>query len=154
MLNRLTPRPGSRKVSRRVGRGVGSGRGKTSGRGTKGSGARAGTRRSMKGYEGGNMTLPRRLPKRGFFNEFREERQVVNVGDLSRFGAGAVVDAAVLAEAGLVRSAKVPVKILGDGELAVAVVARVAAVSASAARKIEAAGGRVEPAAAAAKADA
>ena len=146
MLNRLSFRPGSRKDRRRVGRGVGSGRGKTSGRGTKGAGARAGTRRGMIGYEGGNMTLARRLPKRGFHNIYRTERQVVNVGDLGGFAAGAVVDAAALAEAGLVRSAAVPVKILGEGELAVALVARVAAVSASAAKKIEAAGGRVEPA--------
>ncbi len=146
MLNRLTFRPGSRKDRRRVGRGVGSGRGKTSGRGTKGAGARTGTRRGMIGYEGGNMTLARRLPKRGFHNIYRKERQVVNVGDLASFAAGAVVDAAALAEAGLVRSADVPVKILGEGELAVAVVARVAAVSASAAKKIEAAGGRVESA--------
>jgi large subunit ribosomal protein L15 len=144
MLNRLTPRPGSRKDRRRVGRGVGSGRGKTSGRGTKGAGARTGTRRGMVGYEGGNMTLARRLPKRGFHNIYRSERQVVNVGDLAKFAAGAVVDAAALAEAGLVRSATVPVKILGQGEIGVALTARVAAVSASAAKKIEAAGGRVE----------
>jgi large subunit ribosomal protein L15 len=144
MLNRLTYRPGSRKDRRRVGRGVGSGRGKTSGRGTKGAGARAGTRRGMVGYEGGNMTLARRLPKRGFNNIYRKERQIVNVGDLARFAAGAVIDAAALAEAGLVHSADVPVKILGEGELGVALVARVAAVSASAAKKIEAAGGRVE----------
>ena len=144
MLDRLTPRPGSRKARRRVGRGVGSGRGKTSGRGTKGAGARTGTRRSMKGYEGGNMTLARRLPKRGFHNIFRVPRQVINVGDLAGFAAGTVVDAAALAEAGLVSSAQAPVKILGDGELAIALVTRVTAVSASAARKIEAAGGRVE----------
>ena len=144
MLDRLTPRAKSRKTRKRRGRGVGCGLGKTSGRGTKGAGARAGTRKSMVGYEGGNMTMARRLPKRGFTNIFRTERQVVNVGDLARFTAGSVVDASALAKAGLIGCAETPVKILGEGDLTVAVVARVNALSASAVRKIEAAGGRVE----------
>jgi large subunit ribosomal protein L15 len=143
MLDRLTPNPGSRRPRRRVGRGAGSGLGKTSGRGQKGAGARAGTKKRA-WFEGGQMPLARRLPKRGFNNLFRAPAQIVNVGALGGFEANAVVDAAALASAGLVRSAAAPVKLLAEGELCVPIVARVAAVSAAAARKIEAAGGRVE----------
>ena len=143
MLDRLKPSPGSRRPRKRVGRGVGSGSAKTSGRGTKGAGSRAG-RKHKPHREGGQIPLVMRMPKRGFTNIFGEELQVVNVKALARFKKGADVDVAALAEAGLVRSANRPVKLLGAGDLAVALKLRVAAVSDSARKKVEAAGGSVE----------
>ena len=144
MLDRLKPAPGSRRPRKRVGRGVGCGSAKTSGRGTKGAGARAG-RKHKPHREGGQIPIVMRLPKRGFTNPMAEgEAQVVNVKALARFKKGAEVDAAALAEAGLVRSASAPVKVLGDGALEAALKVRVAAVSSSARAKIEAAGGSVE----------
>jgi large subunit ribosomal protein L15 len=144
MLDRLKPAPGSRRPRKRVGRGVGCGSAKTSGRGTKGAGARAG-RKHKPHREGGQIPLIMRLPKRGFTNPMAEgEAQVVNVKALARFKKGAEVDAAALAEAGLVHSASAPVKVLGDGPLEAALKVRVTAVSSSARAKIEAAGGSVE----------
>jgi large subunit ribosomal protein L15 len=144
MLDRLKPAPGSRRPRKRVGRGVGCGSAKTSGRGTKGAGARAG-RKHKPHREGGQIPLIMRLPKRGFTNPMATgETQVVNVKALARFKKGAEVDAAALAEAGLVRSASAPVKVLGDGALEAALKVRVTAVSSSARAKIEAAGGSVE----------
>jgi large subunit ribosomal protein L15 len=143
MLDHLKRKQGSRKPRRRVGRGVGSGLGKTSGRGQKGAGARSGTKHRA-WYEGGQMPLVRRLPKRGFRPQDRLPYQVVNVKDLARFEAGSALDAAALASAGLVPRADRPVKILGEGELAVAVRVRADAASAAARRKIEAAGGAVD----------
>ena len=143
MLDRLKPNPGSRRPRKRVGRGVGSGSAKTSGRGTKGAGSRAG-RKHKPHREGGQIPLVMRMPKRGFTNIFERHLQVVNVKALGRFAAGAGVDVAALAEAGLVRSATAPVKVLGSGDLGVALKLRVAAVSDSARKKIEAAGGSVE----------
>ena len=143
MLDQLKPAPGSRRPRKRVGRGIGSGSGKTSGRGQKGAGARSGFKRRT-WFEGGQMSLARRLPKRGFTNLFRTSHEVVNVGELSRFEANAVIDGAALAEAGLIPRGRRTVKLLGEGEISTPLVVRVAAASASAARKIEAAGGRVE----------
>lgn len=143
MLDRLKPNPGSRRPRKRVGRGVGSGSAKTSGRGTKGAGSRAG-RKHKPHREGGQIPLVMRMPKRGFTNIFDEPVQVVNVKALARFKKGADVDGAALAEAGLVRNADRPVKLLGAGDLAVALKLRVAAVSDSARKKVEAAGGSVE----------
>jgi large subunit ribosomal protein L15 len=143
MLDRLKPNKGSRKPRKRVGRGVGSGSAKTSGRGTKGAGSRAG-RKHKPHREGGQIPLVMRMPKRGFTNIFEEHVQVVNVKALARFKAGAEVDVASLADAGLVRSAGAPVKLLGMGDIVVALKVRVAAVSDSARKKIEAAGGSVE----------
>jgi large subunit ribosomal protein L15 len=143
MLDRLKPNPGSRRPRKRVGRGVGSGSAKTSGRGTKGAGSRAG-RKHKPHREGGQIPLVMRMPKRGFTNIFGEDLQVVNVKALARFAKGSDVDVAALAEAGLVRSASRPVKLLGAGDLAVALKLRVAAVSDSARKKVEAAGGSVE----------
>ena len=143
MLDRLKPNPGSRRPRKRVGRGVGSGSAKTSGRGTKGAGSRAG-RKHKPHREGGQIPLVMRMPKRGFTNIFGEELQVVNVKALARFEKGADVDVAALAEAGLVRNANRPVKLLGAGDLAVALRLHVAAVSDSARKKVEAAGGSVE----------
>lgn len=143
MLDRLKPNPGSRRPRKRVGRGVGSGSAKTSGRGTKGAGSRAG-RKHKPHREGGQIPLVMRMPKRGFTNIFTKEIQVVNVKALGRFSAGTSVDVGALAEAGLVRSASEPVKVLGAGDLKVPLVLRVSAVSDSARKKIEAAGGSVE----------
>jgi len=143
MLDRLKPNRGSRRPRKRVGRGVGSGSAKTSGRGTKGAGSRAG-RKHKPHREGGQIPLVMRMPKRGFTNIFERQLQVVNVKALGRFASGADVDVAALAEAGLVRSATEPVKVLGSGDLGVALNLRVAAVSDSARKKIEAAGGSVE----------
>ncbi len=143
MLDRLSPTPGSRRPRKRVGRGIGSGLGKTSGRGQKGAGARSGFKR-RDWFEGGQMSLARRLPKRGFTNVFRREHQVVNVGALARFEANSEVGPDALAMAGLIPNSKGQVKILGEGELAVPVVVRAHAVSKSAEGKIQAAGGRVE----------
>jgi len=143
MLDRLKPNPGSRRPRKRVGRGVGSGSAKTSGRGTKGAGSRAG-RKHKPHREGGQIPLVMRMPKRGFTNIFGEAVQVVNVKALARFAAGAEVDAAALADAGLVRSVGAPVKLLGSGDLKVALKVRVSAVSDSARKKVEAAGGSVE----------
>ncbi len=143
MLDRLAPNRGARRPRTRKGRGPGSGHGRTCGRGQKGAGARSGAKRRP-WFEGGQMPLARRLPKRGFHNLFRVERQVVNVRDLSGFDKGAVVDAAVLAERGLVSHASRPVKVLGEGEISHALTLKVAAVSAGARQKIESAGGKVE----------
>lgn len=143
MLDRLQPRPGSRRPRKRVGRGMSSGSGKTCGRGQKGAGARSGHKRRA-WYEGGQMPLARRLPKRGFTNIFRAPYQVVNVKELARFQAGSAVDAAVLSQAGLVARADRPVKVLGEGAIATALKLHVDAVSQAARSKVEAAGGTIE----------
>ena len=143
MLDRLSPRVGSRRPRRRKGRGIGSGSGRTCGRGQKGAGARSGSKRRP-WYEGGQMPMARRLPKVGFTNLFRVEHQVVNVKDLGRFSAGSVVDAAALKGAGLVPRADRPVKVLAEGELSQAVTLKVDAISAAARQKVESAGGSVE----------
>jgi len=142
MLDQLKPAVGSRKPRKRLGRGIGSGLGKTSGRGQKGAGARSGFKRRA-WYEGGQISLARRLPKRGFTSLFGTTYQVVNVSALGRFEPKETVDAAALAAAGLVPRADRPVKLLGNGELAVALQVVVDAASASAVRKLELAGGSV-----------
>lgn len=143
MLDRLQRKSGSRRPRKRVGRGNGSGYGKTAGRGQKGAGARSGNKKRT-WFEGGQMPLSRRLPKVGFTNIFAKPRQSLNVKALERFEKGAVVDVPMLADAGLVPRADVPVKLLGEGEIAVALTVRVDAVSASARAKVEAAGGQIE----------
>ncbi len=143
VLDRLTPNPDSRKKRKRKGRGIAAGQGRTCGRGQKGAGARSGHKKRS-WFEGGQMPLARRLPKRGFHNQFREPRQVVNLRDLARFKAGTVIDSKALAEAGLVPSANRPVKILAAGDLAGTVTLVVDAISAQARQKVEAAGGTVE----------
>lgn len=143
-LDQLAPAPGSKKRPKRVGRGPGSGHGKTSGRGHKGQKARAGGGKGS-GFEGGQMPLYRRVPKRGFTPRERAVAAVVNLKDLRGFPAGSVVDPARLVEARLIKKAEQGrVKILGDGELPYALTVRVHQVSASARQKIEAVGGRVE----------
>src|SRR5215468_6577037 len=115
-LSNLRPAAGSRRPRKRLGRGIGSGTGKTSGRGHKGRGARSGGN-TPPGYEGGQMPLQRRLPKRGFHNPFRELYSIVNLGQLDAgFEAGAVVDAEALRARGLVRNGRL-IKVLGDGTL-------------------------------------
>jgi len=143
-LSNLSPVPGERKPRTRVGRGEGAGKGKTAGRGTKGAQARSGwTRRPA--FEGGQMPLARRLPKKGFKNPFAKEYAVVNVGRLSGFEANAVITAERLKEAGVIsKIGKDGVKILGRGDLGVALHVRVAKLSKSAADKITAAGGTIE----------
>lgn len=137
-LHELSPVPGSRKNRKRIGRGPGSGTGKTSGRGEKGQKARSGGGIPA-GFEGGQMPLHRRIPKRGFTNFNRVEYQVVNVGSLETLEGP--IDGAALRGAGLVRSLRKPIKILGDGELTSAVQVTAHAFSRSAREKIEAAGG-------------
>lgn len=139
-LHELSPAPGSRKNPKRVGRGIGSGNPKTAGRGHKGGKSRSGA--SMRpGFEGGQMSLVRRLPKRGFKNIFRTEHAVVNLSQLAKFQGE--VDPAMLAARGLVH-AGTRVKVLGEGEIATPLRVRAHAFSASARAKIEAAGGVCE----------
>jgi len=139
----LKPTPGSRKNRKRVGRGPGSGTGKTAGRGENGQKSRSGY--SLKrGFEGGQMPLHRRVPKRGFTNIFRIEFRTVNVERLNVFQPGTVVSPELLLECGLLRKGKGPVKILGNGTLQVALTVRANKFAAPAAKKIEAAGGKAE----------
>ena len=142
-LSSLHPAPGARKPRKRVGRGPGSGLGKTAGRGHKGRKSRSGGN-SPPGYEGGQMPLQRRLPKRGFRNPFRKEFEVVNLQSLARFAAGTVVDPAALAQAGLAGKHGKRVKILGKGALEHALTVKAHGFSESAKAAIEAKGGSVE----------
>lgn len=146
-LHNLVPAPGSHRNRKRVGRGPGSGHGKTSGRGHKGSKARAGHHGPGGGkphFEGGQMPLTRRLPKRGFTNPFRVENQIVSLKDLNQLPEGAEVTPETLAKAGLIRLGKGPAKLLANGELTRPVTVRGVKASASVREKIVAAGGRVE----------
>ena len=142
-LSNLKPPRGSRHRKVRVGRGMGSKLGKTSGAGNKGQQSRRGYSRRP-GFEGGQMPLHRRLPKRGFSNPFPKEWAVVNVGSLNGFSAGDTVTPESLTERGIVRAMRNGVKILGDGELKVALTVHAHAFSKSAQEKIAAAGGKVE----------
>ncbi len=142
-LSQLSPAKGARTAKKRVGRGKGSGLGRTSGRGEKGLRARSGGG-TKPGYEGGQMPLQRRIPKRGFVNVFRKEYAIVHVKDLNRFEPGAVVDIDALAAAGLVKNVRDGVKLLADGELTHPVTIKVDKASQAASRKVVAAGGTVE----------
>jgi large subunit ribosomal protein L15 len=142
-LSNLKPPKGATRNRKRVGRGPGSGLGKTAGRGNKGAQSRSGYHKK-RGFEGGQMPLHRRLPKRGFFNLFRVEYAVVNLDDLAaRFAAGAVVTPEVLRAERLVTT-KQPIKVLARGEIAVALTVKAHKFSGKAAEKIAAAGGSVE----------
>ena len=143
MLDRLSPRPGATKGRRRVGRGPGSGRGKTCGTGVKGQGTRSG-QKIKPWFEGGQMPLTQRVPKRGFWNPFRKGVEIVNVGELARLGDGAEVDVESLRRHGLIRGTTPLVKLLGDGDAPRNLKVRLNRVSESARAKIEAAGGSVE----------
>ncbi len=142
-LDELQPSPGSKHPKKRVGRGPGSGSGKTASRGSKGQNSRAGGPKGP-GFEGGQMPLTRRIPKRGFTNIFRQEWAIINLRDLNRFAADQVVDAELLSRAGLVKPGAKRIKLLGQGEVTAALTVKVQAVSAQAKARIEAAGGRVE----------
>ena len=142
-LNELSPAEGSRKNKKRVGRGVASGSGKTAGRGSKGHNSRSGGG-VRPGFEGGQMPIHRRLPKRGFTNIFANRIAVINVRDLNRFESGSVVDEAALVGSGLVKGARDGIKILGQGEIGHPWSVIVNLISATARKKIEAAGGNVE----------
>jgi large subunit ribosomal protein L15 len=142
-INELSPAEGSRKKRKRVGRGPGSGHGKTACRGQKGQNSRSGGG-VRPGFEGGQMPLQRRLPKRGFTNVFKKEYAIINVDDLNRFAADTSLDPAALREAGLVKKMRDGIKLLGNGELARPVVVRIHKASKAAVEKVEAAGGRVE----------
>jgi len=143
-LTDLMPAPGSVKEGKRKGRGPGTGNGKTAGKGHKGQNARSGGGVKA-GFEGGQMPLMRRLPKRGFSNKiFATTYQIVNVGALADFEANTVVDASILAAKGFIDNDKQPVKILGDGELDVVLTVKAAKFSKAAQSKIEAAGGKAE----------
>ena len=141
-LNDIQPTGGSRKDRKRLGCGIATGHGKTGGRGHKGQKSRSGGK-VMRGFEGGQMPLIRRVPKRGFTPISRNEFQVVNVGQLENFKAGSKIDAAKLFEAGLIRNAVDPIKLLAKGELSKKVTLTVTAASASAQAKLEAAGGKL-----------
>jgi large subunit ribosomal protein L15 len=146
-LSEIAGRPGARKSRRRLGRGIGSGKGKTAGRGVKGQKARAGA--AVKGFEGGQMPLHRRLPKRGFKNPFARKLNEVNLGriqqaiDAGKLDPAATVDAEALVKAGVLRRAKDGVRLLGDGELKAKVALAVAGASKSAIAAVEKAGGSV-----------
>ena len=142
-LQELSPAPGSVHADKRIGRGHGSGQGKTAGKGHKGQKARAG--RGMRpGFEGGQMPLQRRVPKRGFNNIFATRYAIVNLAALNKFENGAVVDTEALKAAGLVKNSYDGVKILGNGALEKNLTVKAAAFSESAKSKIEAAGGKAE----------
>ncbi|MCI1982135.1 MAG: 50S ribosomal protein L15 [Oscillospiraceae bacterium] len=142
-INDLTVTPGSRKEPKRIGRGIGSGQGKTAGKGHKGQKARSGG--SIRpGFEGGQMPLQRRIPKRGFVNIFSKSIHAVNIGSLEKFSDGSTVDAKMLIDAGIIKSCGDGIKILGNGSLTKKLTVKANAFSGSAKQKIEAAGGKAE----------
>ena len=142
-LHELSPAPGSTQVNKRKGRGPGSGNGKTGGRGNKGQKARSGGGVRI-GFEGGQMPLARRIPKRGFNNIFAKPLEAINVSELDRFDDGAVVDAKALLDAGVLSKCRYGVKILGNGEISKKLTVKASAFSETAKEKIEAAGGKAE----------
>ncbi len=142
-LNELSPPKGARRPAKRIGRGQGAGQGKTAGRGSNGQKSRSGGN-VRPGYEGGQMPLQRRLPKRGFTNIFRKQYAIVNIRDLGRFDKGSVVDENALVDAGLVKGKREGVKLLGHGTIDRPLTIKVNRCSKSARADIEAAGGQVE----------
>ena len=142
MLHELKPAAGSNKAAKRKGRGAASGNGKTAGYGHKGQKARSGVKKA--GFEGGQMPLQRRLPKRGFNNIFATVYTTVKISDLEKFEAGSVVDVNALLEKGVIKKVNDGVKVLGNGELTKALTVKLDAYTASAKGKIEKAGGKAE----------
>lgn len=142
-LHELTPAEGSAKASFRKGRGTGSGNGKTAGKGHKGQNARSGGG-VRPGFEGGQNPLYRRLPKRGFKNHFAVQYAIVNVSDLERYNDGDVIDIGVLLKDRVIRKACDGLKVLGDGEISKKITVKATVFSATAAKKLEAAGGKAE----------
>jgi large subunit ribosomal protein L15 len=144
MLDRLAPRPGARQKRKRAARGPGSGLQKTAGRGGKGQGKNSRGNETPNYFEGGQMPLVRRLPKRGFTNIHRKAYEVVNVGDLEGFSVGAEIDLAALVARGLVKRSATRVKLLGEGDAPQGLKLRVHKASESALAKVQGAGGSVE----------
>lgn len=142
-LSELSPAEGSRKARKRLGRGVGSGSGKTAGRGTKGQNSRSGGG-VRPGFEGGQMPIHRRLPKKGFTNIFKKNFAVINVRDLAKFESGSIVDEVAVYKSGLVKGKSDGIKLLGVGEIDFPLTIKLSKVSQSATDKIAAAGGKVE----------
>lgn len=142
-LNNLSPEKGARRNKKRIGRGPGSGFGKTAGRGHKGARSRSGYS-SKPGFEGGQMPLHRRLPKRGFTNIFKKEYRIVSLNDLDTFDAGTVIDRQALLDAGIIKDRDVLVKVLANGEISKAVTVDLDKMSQTASEKITAAGGTVK----------
>lgn len=142
-LDELRPAVGAKSTGRRLGRGVGSGLGKTAGKGHKGQNARSGGG-VRPGFEGGQMPLQRRIPKRGFNNIFAKKVIAINVGDLEKFGEGSVIDVNELINMGLVKRDFDKIKILGNGTLSKSLTVKAQMFSKSAVQKIEAAGGKAE----------
>ncbi len=142
-LEELKPAAGATKKAKRVGRGVGSGSGKTAGKGHKGQKARSGGVKGA-GFEGGQMPLQRRIPKRGFTNIFRKEYSVVNLQDLETMAGGEPITPEMLMRKGLIKDMKTGVKVLGMGELKTKLIVRAQKFSKSAVEKIQAAGGKAE----------
>jgi len=142
-LNELSPASGSHKNKKRLGRGVGSGKGKTAGRGTKGHNSRSGGG-VRPGFEGGQMPIHRRLPKRGFTNIFKKKIIEINIRDLSRFESGSTVDEAALIRVGLVKGKRDGIKLLGTGEINYPLKIKINRVSKNAKEKIESVGGSIE----------
>jgi large subunit ribosomal protein L15 len=142
-LHELAPEKGQHKNRKRIGRGVASGSGKTAGRGSKGQNARSGGG-VRPGYEGGQMPIHRRLPKRGFKNPFKKVFAIINVQDLNRFESEMIVDETALVKSGMVKGDRDGIKLLGKGEINIPLTLKVDKVSDSARQKIEAAGGKIE----------
>ena len=142
-LNELSPAAGSSKNNKRKGRGVGSGNGKTAGRGTKGHNSRSGGG-VRPGFEGGQMPIHRRLPKRGFKNIFRKKIATINIRDLARFESGSIVDETALVGSGLVTGERDGIKLLGHGDIGYPLTGKINRISDGARKKIESAGGTVE----------
>lgn len=141
-LNDLYPPKGTNKKPKRVGRGIGSGHGKTSCRGHKGQKARSGSPRL--GFEGGQMPLGRRVPKRGFRNKFKKKFQIINIEQLNQFKKDSTVTAELLQDQKLIKNSRLPIKLLGKGKISKALNVRVQRVSKQAKEKIEKAGGKVQ----------
>jgi len=142
-LNNLSPEEGSRRNKKRIGRGLGSGFGKTAGRGHKGARSRSGYT-SKPGFEGGQMPLHRRLPKRGFTNIFKKEFRIISLNDLDKFDAGSVVDRQALLDAGIIKDKDEFIKVLANGAISKAITVNVDKISQTASEKITAAGGTVK----------
>lgn len=141
-LNELKPPKGSMKKRKRIGRGPGSGSGETAGRGTKGQNSRSGGG-VPSGFEGGQMPLHRRIPKRGFKNIFKKYYEIINIKDLKHFNSGEIIDINTLLKVGLLKKERA-VKLLGKGDISYALIVKVNKVSQAAKEKIESAGGKVE----------
>jgi large subunit ribosomal protein L15 len=142
-LNELAPPKGARRNRKRLGKGVASGTGKTAGRGSKGHNCRSGGG-VRPGFEGGQMPIHRRLPKRGFTNIFKKNYAIINISDLKRFDSGTTVDTILLIKSGMVRGKRDGVKLLAKGDIDYPLTIKIDKISAAAKQKIEAAGGSVE----------